>query len=63
MFPFIGANTLTAGIVTYDNGIFAYGISGGLESVSNLVSNTGVIATDTSGVGTARSYLGSCSYN
>ena len=57
------ANTLAAGIVTYDNGIFAYGISGGLESVSNLVSNTGVIATDTSGVGTARYNVAGCSYN
>jgi hypothetical protein len=34
--------------------IFGYGYSGGNVSMTNLVSNTGVVATDTTGVGTAR---------
>jgi len=37
-----------------DNGIFAYGEAGTATNVSNLVSNTGVMATDVTGVGTAR---------
>jgi len=40
-----------------DNGLFAFGQSAApppFYSVSNIVSNTGVVATDTSGVGTAR---------
>ena len=37
-----------------DNGIFAYGEAGSATNVSNLVSNTGVMATDVTGVGTAR---------
>ena len=31
-------------------------------SVSNLISNTGVVATDTPGVGTARGFLAAASY-
>jgi hypothetical protein len=30
--------------------------------MSNLVSNAGVVATDTTGVGTARWYLAACEY-
>ena len=47
-----------------DNGIFAYGYtSGGADTaISNIVSNTGVVATDVSGVGTARAYTGGCEY-
>ena len=41
------------------NGIFAYGSS---VSMSNLVSSAGVVATDTSGVGTVRYGLAACSY-
>ena len=37
-----------------DKGIFGYGTTGSDYSLSNLVSNVGVVATDTSGVGTAR---------
>ena len=45
-------------------GIFAYGSnnSGVLVSISNLVSNTGVIGTDVTGVGTARQFLSACNY-
>jgi len=35
-------------------GIFGYGYTGSNVSMSNLVSNTGVVATDVTGVGTAR---------
>ena len=45
--------------------IFGYGYNaaaGGVKTITNLVSNLGVVATDTSGVGTARSNTGSCSY-
>ena len=50
-----------------DKGIFGYGstnaTAGGATAITNLVSNSGVVATDTSGVGTARALLASCSYN
>ena len=44
-------------------GIFGYGANGSNFSMTNLVSNAGVVATDVTGVGTARSYPGACSYN
>ena len=44
-----------------ENGIFGYG--GGYVSMTNLVSNAGVIATDTTGVGTGREGPGACSFN
>lgn len=45
--------------------IFGYGDSTGggtMVSMTNLVSNTGVVATDTAGVGTARMYLAAAGY-
>jgi hypothetical protein len=50
-----------------DKVIFAYGVTGVFPSSSNvntinLVSNTGVMASDTPGVGTARGNLGSAGY-
>jgi len=49
-----------------DKGIFAYGYIGGgasgYLSVSNLISNVGVAATDTTGVGTGRAQLAACEY-
>lgn len=44
--------------------IFGYGTSSGSNDVSmtNLVSNTGVVATDTTGVGTARQQLAAAGY-
>ena len=42
--------------------IFGYGTTGVISSLTNLVSNTGVVATDTAGVGTARSFLAAASY-
>ena len=41
--------------------IFAYG--SGLINVSNLVNSSGVIGSDVSGVGTARSYPGAAGYS
>jgi len=48
-----------------DKAIFAYGALIGSPyqiSVSNLVSNTGVVASNTTGVGTARGRLAAASY-
>jgi hypothetical protein len=49
-----------------DKGIFAYGYAhaggGGYINTSNLVSNTGVMGTDVTGVGTARDDVGACSF-
>ena len=49
-----------------DKAIMAYGnVSAGgnsLVSMSNLVSNSGVVATDVTGVGTARSTMAACGY-
>jgi hypothetical protein len=43
--------------------IFGYGgNAGGVQSMTNLVSNTGVVATDTTGVGTARQGVRAASY-
>lgn len=57
---------LTGATYGGDKGIFAYGNSNvsGLTMVaySNLVSNTGVVATDGSSVGTARYYPGAANY-
>ena len=43
-------------------GIFAYGYNGSKVSMSNLVSSVGVVATDVTGVGSARSGLAACEY-
>jgi hypothetical protein len=45
-----------------ENGIFCYGTTGTIVSMSNLVSSAGVIATDVTGVGTPRHNLGACEY-
>jgi hypothetical protein len=50
-----------------DKGLFGYGlnVTGGVTnfSLTNLVSNSGVIATDTTGVGSARRTLAACGYS
>ena len=48
---------------TGQNGIFGYGENGGNVSLTNLVTNVGVVGSDVTGVGTARAYLAACSYN
>jgi hypothetical protein len=49
-----------------DKAIFGYGFSATGQvyekSMTNLVSNTGVVATDTTGVGTARYSLAAAAY-
>ena len=40
-----------------DRAIFGYGYTSAVVSMTNLVSNTGVVSTDVTGVGTARYYL------
>ena len=60
-------NNLAAASYGSDKAIFGYGILYGAPatfySLTNLVSNTGVVATDTSGVGTARSGLAAAGYS
>jgi len=46
-----------------DKGIFGYGYTGSASSLTNLVSNTGVVAADVTGVGSTRHSLNACSYN
>ena len=63
MFPIISANSAAASAGN-DEGIFGFGWASGwaVSDITNLVSNAGVIASDVSGVGTARSYLAACEY-
>jgi len=44
------------------NGIFGFGNAGGASSLSNLISNVGVVSSDVTGVGTGRWYLASTQY-
>ncbi len=52
-----------------DKGIFGFGYYGGTgwpptnANVTNLVSNTGVVSTDVTGVGTARYAPAACTFN
>ena len=42
--------------------IFGYGNAGSNASITNLVNSSGVVASDTTGVGTSRSELAASSY-
>ena len=42
--------------------IFGYGYNSGYFSVTNIVSSSGVVAEDTTGVGTGRKYLAAATY-
>jgi len=56
-------DTLPVVVTATDKGIFGYGWNGNVYvSMTNLVSNTGVVSADVAGVGTARNYLAACSY-
>ena len=46
-----------------DKALFGYGSTGSYTAVTNLVSNTGVVATDTTGVGTARDSLAAAGFS
>jgi len=59
---FSGGFAITAPPPPSNKAIFGYGYSTADVSMTNLVSNTGVVATDTTGVGTLRGYLGAASY-
>ena len=65
MFPIIPANTATASFPENDEGIFGYGTKGGpggVLSITNLISNAGVVSSDVAGVGTVRRYLAATQY-
>jgi len=64
MFPIIPANSATASFPGNDEGIFGYGsAAGGRVAITNLVSNTGVVASDQAATtGTPRTLLGACEY-
>jgi len=47
---------------TNDNGIFGFGNTGSVSSLTNLVSNVGVVASDVTGVGTVRARVMGCEY-
>jgi hypothetical protein len=59
--------SLAASTYGVDKAIFGYGQAetntGVRVSITNLVSNTGVVATDTTGVGTARTGLAAAGYD
>jgi hypothetical protein len=60
---FSGGLTVTPQPPPTQKAIFGYGSNGGGNlSMTNLVSDTGVVATDTTGVGTARDGLAAASY-
>ena len=62
MFPIIPANSVAADSGNQE-GIFGFGTTGSVTAVTNLVSNAGVVSSDVTGVGTARSEGGACSFN
>ena len=54
-----------AGVTVIDpnqKGIFGFGSNGGYQGVTNLVSNLGVVASDTAAVGSARTGIAGASY-
>ena len=59
----LGFGSGVAAIAGNDNGIFGFGYNGSSRvSMTNLVSNVGVVATDTTGVGSARDATNACEY-
>ena len=61
MFPIIPAGA-AASYPTNDEGIFGFGGGAPSSSMTNLVSNTGVVSSDVTGVGTGRENLGACEF-
>ena len=64
---FTGGMSVTAQPPLSSKAIFGYGTngngsSGTAVSMTNRVSTTGVVATDTTGVGTARGWLAAATY-
>ena len=64
MFPIIPANSVTAAASENDEGIFGFGWNQVTfaTAITNLVSNAGVVATDTAAVGTAKEFVSACEY-
>jgi len=60
--PILDQDVSDAPVTGNQNGIFGYGSTSTFVSVTNLVSNAGVVASDVTGVGTARSLLAACEY-
>ena len=56
------ADSSTPVVSNTQKAIFGYGGGAAYYSITNLVSNIGVVATDTTGVGTARSNLAAAGY-
>ena len=54
--------TGTSAVTSNQRAIFGYGATPTVVSLTNLVSSTGIVATDTTGVGTARMYVGAAGY-
>ena len=54
--------TSVAAVLRTQKAIFGYGANGSVLSMTNIVSNTGVVAADTTGVGTARNVLAAAGY-
>jgi len=50
------------GTLATQRAIFGYGTTATVTAITNLVTNTGVVGTDVTGVGTARSTLGAAGY-
>ena len=58
----VGGTPLLGGGALGQRAIFGYGDSGTNSSLTNLVSNAGVVSADVTGVGTARAYLAAAGY-
>jgi hypothetical protein len=54
---------LAAASYGIDKAIFGYGVTTVVVSITNLVSNTGVVSTDTTGIGTARRMLAAAGFS
>jgi hypothetical protein len=61
-FKFKNVNNAASVLPGTQRAIFGYGYTTTFVSLTNLVSNTGVVATDTTGVGTARQLLAAAGY-
>jgi hypothetical protein len=61
-YKFKNVSNPTSGLAGTQKAIFGYGSTGAVTAITNLVSNTGVVANDTTGVGTARTGLVASGY-
>ena len=46
-----------------DKAIFGFGLAGSVTAITNLVSNSGVVAADTAGVGQTRTGLAAAGFS